>query len=61
MFSAIGATLAIIGIIPKIAAIEAVVTAVLSGITGTIAGGVTGYLINAAINQCCGSQKCATQ
>ncbi|NSM56669.1 hypothetical protein HET73_04415, partial [Wolbachia endosymbiont of Atemnus politus] len=60
LFSAIGATLAAMVIIPEIAAIGIVATAVLSGIAGAVIGGVVGYLVDVVINQCCGNQQCAT-
>jgi hypothetical protein len=56
---AIGATLAAMGIIPEIAAIGVIATAILSGIAGAVIGGVAGYLVDVAISQCCGNQQCA--
>ncbi|WP_265026449.1 ankyrin repeat domain-containing protein [Wolbachia endosymbiont (group A) of Bibio marci] len=64
LFGAIGATLAAMGIIPKIVAIGVIATVVLSGIAGAIVGGVAGYLVDVAINQCHGNtvnQQCAAQ
>ncbi|WCR59465.1 MAG: hypothetical protein PG978_000901 [Wolbachia endosymbiont of Ctenocephalides felis wCfeF] len=58
---AIGATLAAMGIIPEVAAIGVIATAVLSGIAGAVIGGVAGYLVDVAISQCCGNQQCAAQ
>ncbi|MDG7055542.1 MAG: hypothetical protein LJD31_03305, partial [Wolbachia endosymbiont of Menacanthus eurysternus] len=58
LFGAIGATLAAMGIIPEVAAIGVIATAVLSGIAGAVIGGVAGYLVDVAINQCCGNQQC---
>ncbi len=55
LFGAIGATLAAMGIIPEIAAIGVIATVMLSGIAGAIVGGVAGYLVDVAINQCCGN------
>ncbi|MBC6685745.1 hypothetical protein H9I48_00500 [Wolbachia pipientis] len=49
------------GIIPEIAAIGVIATVVLSGIAGTIVGGVAGYLVNVAINQCCGACSSVVQ
>lgn len=49
------------GIIPEIAATGVIATAVLSGIAGAVIGGVAGYLVDVAINQCCGNQQCAAQ
>ncbi|WP_425386176.1 hypothetical protein [Wolbachia endosymbiont (group A) of Barypeithes pellucidus] len=52
------------GIIPEIAAIGVIATVVLSGIAGAIVGGVAGYLVDVAINQCHGNtvnQQCAAQ
>ncbi|MDR1139574.1 MAG: DnaJ domain-containing protein [Rickettsiales bacterium] len=59
LFGAVGATLAAMSIIPEIAAIGVIATAVLSGIAGAVIGCVTGYLVDVAINQCCGNQQCA--
>ncbi|WP_410541963.1 hypothetical protein [Wolbachia endosymbiont (group A) of Portevinia maculata] len=61
LFGAIGATMATMGIIPEIAAIGVIATVVLSGIAGTIVGGVAGYLVNVAINQCCGACSSVVQ
>lgn len=61
LFGAIRATLATMGIIPEIAAIGVIATVVLSGIAGTIVGGVAGYLVNVAINQCCGACNSVVQ
>ncbi|WP_395463294.1 DnaJ domain-containing protein [Wolbachia endosymbiont of Cantharis cryptica] len=52
LFSAIGATLAAM---TEIAAIGVIATAVLSGIVGALVGGVAGYLVDVAVNQCCGN------
>ncbi|MGL9717228.1 MAG: ankyrin repeat domain-containing protein [Wolbachia sp.] len=61
LFGAIGATLAAMGIIPEIAAIGMIATVVLSGIVGAIVGGVAGYLVDVAINQCCGNVQAKLQ
>jgi|GEM_PF-6372838 len=61
LFGAIGATLATMGIIPEIVAIGVIATAMLSGIAGAVIGGVAGYLVDVAINQCRGNQQCAAQ
>jgi len=59
LFGAIGATLAAMGIIPEIAAIGVIATAILSGTAGAAIGGVVGCLVDVAINQCCSNQQCA--
>ncbi|WP_265034617.1 MULTISPECIES: ankyrin repeat domain-containing protein [unclassified Wolbachia] len=64
LLGVIGATLAAMGIIPEIAVIGVIATVVLSGIAGAIVGGVAGYLVDVAINQCRDNtvnQQCAAQ
>ncbi len=56
LFSAVGATLAAIGIIPEIIAIGVIATAVLLGIAGAALGGIVGYLTDITVNKCCNSE-----
>ncbi|WP_250295228.1 hypothetical protein [Wolbachia endosymbiont of Oedothorax gibbosus] len=56
LFSAVGATLVAIGIIPEIVAIGLIATAVLLGIVGAALGCIVGYLTDITVNKCCNSE-----